>query len=143
MISQYKISVFIYIVLSFFACKNNSGKEHVSTLFPNEDSELALLMRDITEDTENIKLQILKGESPSSLVDIKGLYIDTPTDPGIRNNDWFQPMADQYILKVQDLLNNPINQKDQYNSIIESCINCHNQVCQGPIKRIQKLRIKE
>ena len=52
-------------------------------------------------------------------------------------------MTDQYIFAVNDLLNNPVNTKDQYNTIVQSCINCHNQVCQGPIKRIKKLRIKK
>ena len=142
MMSKYKLLTFIYLSLAFFACKNSSEKRHTSTLFPNEDSELAILMRKITQDTENIKLQIINGESPSSSINIKDIYTDTPTDSEVRNNDWFQPMANQYILRVQDLLNNPKDQKQQYNSIIESCINCHNQVCQGPIRRIQKLKIK-
>ena len=63
-------------------------------------------MREITQDTENIKLQIINGESPSSSINIKNIYTDTPTDSEVRNNDWFQPMANQYILRVQDLLNN-------------------------------------
>jgi len=100
-------------------------------------------MREMTSEMEIIKSQILNGEKLSSSVKIEKVYTDIPTDSYVRDNNWFIPMTDQYIFAVNDLLNNPVNTKDQYNTIVQSCINCHNQVCQGPIKRIKKLRIKK
>ena len=100
-------------------------------------------MREITNDMEIIKSQILNGERPESSVKIERIYTDIPTDLHVRDNNWFIPMTDQYIFAVKDLLDNPVNPTNQYNDIVQSCINCHNQVCQGPIKRIRKLRIKK
>ena len=139
-----KILSICIIASSYFSCKdtNTQNKKEV-TNYPNQDSQLALLMREMTSDMEIIKSQILNGEKLSSSVKIEKLYTDIPTDSNVRDNNWFVPMTDHYILSVNDLLNNPSNKKDQYNNIVQSCINCHNQVCQGPIKRIKKLRIKK
>ncbi|MBT5090306.1 MAG: hypothetical protein HOM24_04410 [Flavobacteriales bacterium] len=139
-----KILSICIIASSCFSCKdtNTQNKKEV-TNYPNQDSQLALLMREMTNEMEIIKSQILNGEELSSSVKIEKVYTDIPTDPYVRDNNWFLPMTDQYIFAVNDLLNNPVNRKDQYNTIVQSCINCHNQVCQGPIKRIKKLRIKK
>ena len=139
-----KILSICIIASSFFSCKdtNTQNKKEV-TNYPNQDSQLALLMREMTSEMEIIKSQILNGEKLSSSVKIEKVYTDIPTDSYVRDNNWFIPMTDQYIFAVNDLLNNPVNTKDQYNTIVQSCINCHNQVCQGPIKRIKKLRIKK
>ena len=131
------------IAFYFFSCQetNTQNKKEINN-YPNQDSELALLMREITNDMEIIKSQIINEKIPESSIKIEEIYTAKPTDPHIRNNDWFDPMTDQYIFSVKDLFNNPGDQTKQYNTIIQSCINCHNQVCQGPIKRIKKLKIK-
>ena len=132
------------IAFSFFSCQEtNTQKKKEINNYPNQDSELALLMRDITNDMEIIKSHIINGKTPKSSIKIEEIYTAIPTDLDVRNNNWFIPMTDQYIFTVKDLLNNPGNQTKQYNAIIQSCINCHNQVCAGPIKRIQKLKIKK
>lgn len=138
-----KILFLCIIVSSLFSCNDTKKDNSTAILFPNEDSELAILMREITNETEKVKSQLLNGQQIEFFTKIKDIYTATPTDQHIRENDWFIPMTDQYIFAVQDLLNNPVNSTDQYNTIVQSCINCHNQVCQGPIKRIRKLMIKK
>ena len=131
------------IASSFFSCTNSGNKETSDAInFPNKDSELAQLMRDLVENTEKVKQQISNNEVPEFFIEFEKLHTAVPTDSEVRDDGQFTLFANNYISTVKKLINTNGDKKELYNTMIQSCVNCHQQICPGPVKRIKKLRIK-
>ena len=65
----FNLSIIILALLSASSsCQKKKENKNTSTLFPNNDSELALLMREITNDAENIKNLIVKEKEIKSSI---------------------------------------------------------------------------
>lgn len=141
----FRILIGCIILSAFFSCTNSSEKIKSDAInFPNKSSELAQLMRDLVVNTEKIQQQISNNNSPDLSYFIHSseeLYKATPTDPDVRNDGRFKIFTENYISKVNNLINSNGDEKEQYNLMIKSCIDCHLQICPGPVKRIRKLRI--
>ena len=132
----------ISIITCFFSCTNSQSKNK-SIKYPNKDSELALLMRDIVDDTENVKKQIKDNKEIKFFVDFEKLYTAIPTDEELRNDSRYNLYTELYINSIQELLETQQNKTEFYNNMVQVCINCHNEVaCPGPVKRIRKLYIR-
>ena len=130
------------IASSFFSCSNQEKQNIEATNFPNKDSELAILMRDVVENTEKVKNQIVNGEEIDFFIEFEKLHTAVPTDSEVRDDGQFTSFANNYIFTVKKLINTNGDKKELYNTMIQSCVNCHQQICPGPVKRIKKLRIK-
>jgi len=131
------------IASSFLACHNKAEEESCEVInFPNKDSELALLMRELSEDTENVKSQIQKGETPVFFTKFERLHTAIPTDTDVRGDGKYTAFADVFIKSVENLLLTEGDKIDAYNFMVKKCVDCHKQICPGPIKRIRKLHIK-
>ncbi|MAW21791.1 MAG: hypothetical protein CMD16_05305 [Flavobacteriales bacterium] len=131
------------IASSFYSCSRLNDKEKSTAInFPNKSSELAELMRDLVENTEEVKLQISKNEKPGFFIEFDKLHTAVPTDLAVRDDGHFTSFANNYIATVNELINTTGDKEEKYNKMIQSCIICHQQICPGPIKRIKKLRIK-
>ena len=130
------------IASSFFSCSNQEKQNIEATNFPNKDSELAILMRDVVENTEKVKNQIVNGEEIDFFIEFEKLHTAVPTDSEVRDDGQFTSFANNYISTVKKLINTNGDKKELYNTMIQSCVNCHQQICPGPVKRIKKLRIK-
>ncbi|MBC8267064.1 MAG: hypothetical protein H8E84_08880 [Flavobacteriales bacterium] len=131
------------IASSFFSCQNTDKKEATDTInFPNKDSELALLMRELFEDAENVKSQIRKGQTPAFFTEFEKLHTAQPTDTDVREDGQYTAFADVFIQSVRQLINTEEDKTKQYNKMVKRCVDCHQQICPGPIKKIRKLHIK-
>ena len=130
------------IASSFFSCSDQEKQNIEATNFPNKDSELAILMRDVVENTEKVKNQIVNGEEIDFFIEFEKLHTAVPTDSEVRDDGQFTSFANNYISTVKKLINTNGDKKELYNTMIQSCVNCHQQICPGPVKRIKKLRIK-
>jgi hypothetical protein len=131
------------IASSFFACHDKVKEEKCEVInFPNKDSELALLMRELSEDTENVKSQIQKGGTPVFFTKFERLHKAIPTDTDVREDGKYTAFADVFIKSVENLLLTKGDKVNAYNFMVKKCVDCHNHVCPGPIKRIRKLHIK-
>ena len=135
------LSLFI-IASCFFRCNNLNEESCEAISFPNEDSELALLMRELFEDSENVKLQIQEGKTPVFFTEFDKLHTATPTDENVKEDGFYTAYTDVFIETVEDLLLAKNNKVDMYNKMVAQCIDCHKQMCPGPIKKIRKLHIK-
>ena len=93
----------ISIITCFFSCTNSQSKNK-SIKYPNKDSELALLMRDIVDDTENVKKQIKDNKEIKFFVDFEKLYTAIPTDKELRNDSRYNLYTELYINSIQELL---------------------------------------
>lgn len=107
-------------------------------------SELATLMLQMYDVNENWKEEILKGNVPKEFPEeYKKLHSATSVNESA-GSDFYNAMASSYLITVDDIINAiPENAKEKFNNMVNVCINCHMQVCPGPISRIKKLIIKE
>ncbi|MEZ4929084.1 MAG: hypothetical protein R2777_03625 [Chitinophagales bacterium] len=108
--------------------------------------ELALLMKQMHAQSVPAWKQLIEQDSFNIIfpVDFMGIYTVEPTDSFLRvRDDNFIGFADEYIASVKTLIGTKKQNKQikRYNATIDACINCHNDYCQGPIDKIEKLYI--
>lgn len=122
--------------------KEEVKKVKKRSLNPNGDSELALLMRSMFEEAEQIKEQVKKGEKPQIKLDHGKILTAHATEPEKAASKEFKDFAKMYLANLEQLKKaKPENVEMVYQSLVQSCMSCHQQLCPGPVVRIKKLRI--
>lgn len=135
---QYLVGIFLLAILSGCTPKHNTFINN-----PNGSSELALLMNQMYSDLYGIKKNITKGKRIKYKGDYSKLLTATPTDETMKN-DVFEPFANALLHNVDALNMATIaNQRSAYETVVQTCISCHNQSCPGPLMRIENLVIKD
>jgi hypothetical protein len=136
----------VALVLGQNACKSEKAKEETcapAALNPNGDSELALLMRDMAKLTETNAIALREGKE---LTPYKGEYTAMKKAERTMHDideTFFQGMSDTYLNNMQKLYDaKPEDRIALHNNVVESCQACHNQICPGPLKRIDKMLVK-
>ncbi len=110
---------------------------------PNGDSELALLMRAMADEAEMIKAKIEKGEVPEVKVDYHEILTATATEPEKKSSPTYKVFAETHIQSMQLLEDSDTSRMlSLYDNMISNCINCHKELCPGPLVRIKKLKLK-
>ena len=109
-------------------------------LNPNGDSELAMLMRAMFEDAEQMKAAIALGETPVPAFDHARLLTAHATEPEKAASDTYQAWAQSYLQTLQALQNGDLEMApDLFDNMVGTCMGCHTELCPGPKVRIQKL----
>jgi hypothetical protein len=120
------------------------AKSEAKPLNPNGDSELALLMRDMHTNGMEVKQQILNGEKPDVKVDCERLFTAKATEPEKVANPLYKGYATAYEDAVKSLENefnaDPIG---SYKTMVDACMNCHREVCPGPMVKIKRMYLSE
>lgn len=127
----------LFIILS--AC--NSPKSEVLNRDPNGTSELQLTMREMFEYFETVKKQVEEGVNVEDIKEYKHILTDTPTEEGKNATDIYTTMADAYFYAVKQM--NEEKDKAAFKLLVDGCMNCHRQVCPGPMVRIKKLYLTD
>lgn len=126
-----------------FSCnKSSTDQEQQAILYPNEDAPLAVLMREMYEDMEEILLSTSNHEDIKGYVEKhRNLLTATPTKPEVQN-EIFALMGESYLYQLQELEKSESEEEviKGYKALVENCLACHKQFCPGPIKRIEKLK---
>ena len=135
----------LLVVVLVYSCTTSTNESDCSIpLNPNGDSELALLMREMSKhlETERAFLlnQQLPGEFPISFEKIRSAVPSDPKSISV-NYDAFALM---YLAALKqyhqsDSLKLAIS---NFNNLVHSCVNCHKNECPGPVKKIEKSYIK-
>lgn len=139
-----KKSTCVLLLSCFVMLMACADEKKVKVINPNGDSELALLMREMYEDGQRIKKQIVNGEQPEIITRFKEIHTADATEPEKVNTDAYRMYADAYLNALNMLENS--NEDDihvNYGAMVQSCINCHQVLCPGPIVRIKKLELPE
>lgn len=127
-----------------YACNQTKDKpkEDKPSLNPNGDSELAIVMRTMMESCKKMKSEI-EGNLPISPYPetIKTITTATPTDGMIDDRNVFNGFANFHLASLDSMYLPQIDAKTQFNHLVKSCIDCHENYCHGPIPAIQKLYI--
>jgi len=141
-----------FLASLFFACGSNEQKATeeencadvtVTDNTPNDDSELALLMRKMFLDADSIKQLIINDEGSISdefITELERVHSAVPTDPEVKTPEFdaFNLSLVNQAKVVQAATDNKV---DEFNQFVNRCVDCHQSFCPGPIKRINKLRI--
>ena len=112
------------------------------TTNPNGDSELALLMRDMYDESMLAKTALANGEKLDLVMEHEGIFTVAATEPDKQSGDLFKAFGTRYLELVEELKdpNNP-NPEQSYTKLINSCKNCHSALCPGPLVKIEHLVI--
>lgn len=140
-----KFCFFILLVFSLFSCKDKE-KEQVKVfpvLYPNQDAPLALLMREMYLDMEEMKISLEKKETIKSYLEKhQAILTAKATDPKVKDAI-FDQMAIGYLESLRQLGLGPYELKvSKYKIAYNYCISCHEKYCPGPIKKITNLQIE-
>ena len=111
--------------------------------YPNDDSELALLMREMDRDMKAIKQAIVTQQKlPRVLKKFKAIHVAKPTDGMETRTPQFTTLAELLLTNTQKLYKTSQPQR-AYNRIVRNCLACHQSYCPGPVVRIKKLMMSE
>jgi hypothetical protein len=141
----------VLITIGFISCGEN--KETVSedsvkkcampsSVNPNGDSELALLMREMANWTDSCKAAITSGRTvPSAPANLNTLHTAKRTDPNL-DEKVFSSMASLYQSRVTEFqAATEENRTELFNAMVQGCVSCHENFCHGPLVRINKMLI--
>lgn len=108
-----------------------------------KQSELAILMREMHDQSASFKLKINEGEMPEKFPEhFKNIHTANSTDPDVKD-EVYHSFSDMYLGFIKQYEEAEGDAKViQYNNSIKACVSCHQQYCQGPIPKIEKLYIK-
>ncbi len=139
-----KILLLFPLFFILISCSSSAKEENAdgSSLNPNGDSELAILMREMFVFTQKSKEAVEQQTMiPPLPENFKRIITAKKTDESL-DTSIFNSHALNYMRNLEKLYNvEKANQRNQFNNIITSCVVCHENFCGGPIKRIRKFYI--
>lgn len=109
---------------------------------PNGDSELAILMRTMMQSGKTMKNEI-ENKLPISPYpsEIKSMTTAKQTDGMIEDRAIFNALANFHIITLDSIYIKKTNPTVQFNHMVKSCVDCHENYCHGPIPAIKQLYI--
>lgn len=144
-----KKSLYILLLTPFmFFCSTEHEEE--SCVKPKKEksvmytpSELALLMKDMYKVNTAWKEEIEKGNVPTQYPESHKGILTAKSSNERAGSDFYNAMAKAYLNNVESVIqSDSSNVKAKFNGMINTCVSCHEQICQGPISRIKNLYIK-
>jgi len=110
----------------------------------DQPSELAQIMRDMHEEATNRKASLEQGQLDPTLSEtLFSMITAQPTKPHMKG-EGFEPYAKSFIgiyNQIQGAEEVGV-QIQAHNNMVDACIACHTQFCDGPISRIEKLYVR-
>ncbi|MCF8465444.1 MAG: hypothetical protein K9G41_11415 [Flavobacteriales bacterium] len=129
------------LIFGIVACGQKQECKKPRPVNPNGDSELALLMRDMFEESDSLKQLIIEGRLLTGLKKYEDIHSAIPTDPTVKG-PVFEAFAEAYINSLKELESSDSSSVFKFNTMVDQCMNCHAEFCPGPKKRIKKLYIR-
>lgn len=141
-----------FLLLTLWACDQSDKKDEKAENIKKGEiqkeafqmykmSEMATFMEKMYADHQRMKEEIIAGEKVDSLnFDLALLYHANMTDTS-DNDEAYQQMAQAFANYEKLIIQDTLQQKENFNQAVNLCIACHQQKCTGPIPRIKKLLI--
>ena len=130
------LSVFLLVM-----CKQEP-KKNLQPINPNGDSELALLMREMFDNSLEAKKRLEANKSIDAIESFDHMKVVKATEPEKANSDLFKVMADSYLAAVDDMNKAPDSHK-KFNTMVDNCMGCHKAMCPGPMVKIKRLYLDD
>lgn len=121
---------------------DKSGPRKLETV---ETSELAQLMRLMDKEMQSAKISIEGGFSfHDSLTFAYGnIHSASATEESMKKPG-FDGFATAYLSQLEIFKNSgQSSQKENFNLLVNSCLNCHASHCPGPVNKIKELKIQD
>lgn len=132
--------ILLFLLLMALSCAEEPRKD----LNPNGDSELALLMRDMFDDGMKAKQALLEGGIPEVHCAYQNIHTADPTRPEQVATEEFKVFAKAYEFSADALRgSSPDERPDAYQTMVSACMNCHREICPGPMVKIRKLYLSD
>jgi hypothetical protein len=110
----------------------------------DQPSELAQIMRDMHDEATNRKHSLEQGQLDPTLSEtLFSMITAHPTKPHMKG-EGFEPYAKSFI-GIYNQIHGAEEvgvQIQAHNNMVDACIACHTQFCDGPISRIEKLYVR-
>lgn len=107
-----------------------------------QPSELALLMRTMHQELIEVKDLVAAGAPLPDSVQLTYEKIKTAhKTKGMGQGPEFDAFSTIFLTRVDSL--EKVQDIATYNSMVQSCLDCHNNYCPGPIPKIKKMKISE
>jgi|GEM_PF-1592244 len=117
-----------------------------STINPNGHSELAWLMRKMQTELKTTREAVIAGKPVQLDFEQHRIRCAWPSSMN-DHNAAFDAMAVSYLRAVDDFnapdASSPASAKDRFNTVVERCLNCHANTCEGPMVAIRPLKISD
>lgn len=145
-----KLTIILFAILSglsWTACQQEQKTNNASCetgvdstiMNPNNSKPMALMMRALANTADSIRVQLLADKTVDmTQYPLIKFWTVEPTDSSVLEPLFFEN-AKAFEAAYQKLIQEPQNQKDNYQAVINTCIQCHSTYCSGPLKRIRKL----
>ena len=147
-----KKTVFIALTLAVItSCKQTNEKNEAVTLKDSvsssskfqmyEMSEMAALMEQMYAYNTQLKERIATNQDLGSYPEaFNKLHTAVLTEASDRDL-FFNDQAIKFIEAQKAIYTDPVQAKDNFNKMVNQCLECHSKKCGGPIPRIKKLII--
>lgn len=133
--------VLIYCNILLSNCAEDNSNSTKTILHPNKDSELTLLMRDMYDYYDSLKINITNDQIPSKIRHFHEIHSAVATEPSKSESQLYKTMSKVYLESAERMSSNTDNLADVFNNMIDNCMNCHKQMYPGPMVKIKKLYI--
>ncbi len=139
----------LFLVISLVACDTSKEKKNPIDTQTHEEfvmyepSEMTKHMNFMYAYNQGLKEKILSGDTlPNFTKEFLKIYTATLTN-NKEKNQRFKVGAESFIKSQQKIFlqKDSLAMVKQYNKTINSCIDCHQTECTGPIPKIKKLLI--
>ncbi|MFN3801527.1 hypothetical protein [Belliella pelovolcani] len=133
--------LFLFALGLLISCQKEENKKE-TIQYPNQDAPLALLMREMFLDMEEMKEGIVEGKKIKSYLEKhKELLTAKPTDAKVKT-EHFNTVGMAYLANLRTLEEGSEDALlDNYKSLVSTCLACHTSYCPGPVKRINLLKL--
>jgi hypothetical protein len=134
--------LFLFALGLLISCQKQENKKE-TIQYPNQDAPLALLMREMFLDMEEMKEGIVEGKKIKSYLEKhKELLTAKPTDAKVKTEQ-FNTMGMAYLANLRTLEESSEDALlNNYKSVVSTCLACHTSYCPGPVKRINLLKLE-
>lgn len=129
-------------LMLLLACTSTESKETPKARLYKR-SELSLLMRKMHDAAKDLK----KNLSDSTMrMEYKELFEEIQSaqvsDLELKENN-FDAFAFAWQESWKDFLAEKDEPEQAFNRMVDQCLNCHNNRCPGPIRKIKRLKIED
>lgn len=140
--------IILVVGVSILGCTQKDKAECAapvkSVVNPNGDSELALLMRSLFDESMIMRQEIEAGKAITFTSDPEDILTAHATEPAKAASPEYKAMGQAYIAAVRALQSAaPEERKPYFQGMVHSCVACHEQLCPGPTRKINRLFFEE
>ncbi len=142
------VAFMLFLGAIFYQCTRKNAPSTTDNItpeqYPNDSSELAILMREMDKDFQNLKILLGKKDEkkdvqiPDLREKFAKIHTATPTEAD-KKDATYKAMSDVFLKNLDTFYAEPQNRLDNYTILVNACLNCHKSLCPGPTVRIKKL----